>query len=70
MGAPLKLQLLKTPKSTYAYLRINVCATLLEKNISDDLQSNMSGVSSLGDFDDLGMGDGSEERELPKIGTF
>lgn len=71
MGAPLKLELLKTPKKTKAYLRINICATLIAKNISDDLQSNMSGVSSLGDFDDLGLGDDSDdEKEPPKIGTF
>lgn len=44
---------------------------MIAKNISDDLQSNMSGVSSLGDFDDLGMGeDSEEEKDLPKIGTF
>ena len=31
----------------------------------------MSGVSSLGDFDDLGMGsDSDEEKDPPKIRTF
>ena len=69
VGAPLKLTLLKTPKNTKAYLRLNICAELLEKSISDDLQSVMSGVSSLGDFDDLGMGE-PEPPQPSKIGAF
>ena len=55
LGAPLKLQLLKTPKSTKAFLRINIVGQLIKKDVEGDTDSVASGVSSLADFDDLDM---------------
>ena len=44
----------------------------MQANVEDDVESVMSGASSLGDFDDLGLDDEPKEEQQPrpKIGTF